>query len=350
MLPPSSYSFSKRNERYLYDEIRYQRQRLALKVFLFLGVLILFPSATVDYWMFSHKSLAFVELIFGVLSLSVLVLILLGFSLSPFASYVFVTMTGMIIWVITMMMETDISTLLWVGIFPFIAFYLLGIRHGLFAHILFTTIILSTLLLWPHQLVYNVNTQIIVNLTGILVAFGVFAYLYEYTSDLANRKWIRHSYTDALTGIGNRKLFSLLLDKYLASTARHDRPVTLVLIDLDHFKRVNDNYGHIIGDAVLVEVAILIRSSIRKEDTLTRWGGEEFMIILPDTNLDDAKALAEKLRSLIQHHPFKSIQQITASFGVAQVQQNLDIDANTQLVDAALYRAKENGRNRVEGS
>jgi diguanylate cyclase (GGDEF)-like protein len=342
--------FTEQTWQHLQNDTRRRQQRTALQVFLFLGVLILVPSAVVDCWLFSQPVLARVELFFGVLSLIVLVLLRKGYELSRYAAYVFVALTGLVLWIITLMLETDMSTLLWIGIFPFIAFYLLGLRHGLVAHALFGLTIITTLVSGLYRLPYEITTQVTVNLTGILIAFGVFAYLYEYTNEQANRRWIRHSYTDPLTGLGNRQLFSLLLHKSHAQATRHHRSVSLILIDLDRFKTVNDTYGHVVGDHVLVELATLLSRSIRRSDTLIRWGGEEFIIIAPDTDIEHAHELAEKLRRTIQSHAFDTVGHITASFGVTQIKTEETEENAVRRADEALYRAKENGRNRIESA
>jgi diguanylate cyclase (GGDEF)-like protein len=339
---------SGRNERYLQQETRQQRQKLALMVFLFVGALILLPSAGVDYWLFGQPVLAGVEAFFGVLSVSFFLLFRRYEILPEIVSYLFVAISGIMIWLITTMLRTDMSTLLWAGIFPFIALYLLGIRHGLIAHVAFGVIMVATLVWYPDRIPYPVTTQLLVNFVGIMTAFGVFAFLYEYTNHRANRQWVQYSYTDPLTGLGNRQLFDLLFEKYCADALRHRRSLSLLLVDLDHFKRVNDTYGHVAGDRLLTELSEVMLAVVRKSDTLTRWGGEEFMIIAPDTDAKHARKLAEKLRRTIQTHTFETVGHITASFGITQIDPNDSKESAVRRADEALYRAKANGRNRIE--
>jgi diguanylate cyclase (GGDEF)-like protein len=123
-----------------------------------------------------------------------------------------------------------------------------------------------------------------------------------------------------------------------------------VLLDIDHFKSVNDKYGHPVGDQVLVDVARLLAEGTREVDVVGRWGGEEFLIICPDTTFDGAMAAAEKLRELISNHSFSVVGSKTASFGVATVRTNDTIPALMARADSALYLCKANGRNCVEGS
>ena len=121
-------------------------------------------------------------------------------------------------------------------------------------------------------------------------------------------------------------------------------------LDIDHFKAVNDTYGHEVGDQVLKMTAKTMRNAFRKNDFLGRWGGEEFLIVCPDTSLDHARVLAERIRLGINQHGFATGARHSASFGVAQWQEAETVDALLARADAALYRAKDLGRDRVEAA
>ncbi len=159
--------------------------------------------------------------------------------------------------------------------------------------------------------------------------------------------------TDFLTGLANRRHFIARMTDELARLQRLDNPYTAVLmLDLDHFKRINDTHGHATGDAILKHFAALIRDALRKIDTVGRVGGEEFAIILPGANLDEAKVFAERLRQKVETTPLTlddTAISITVSIGITAMKAT-DAGADTVLIraDEALYRAKENGRNRVE--
>lgn len=164
----------------------------------------------------------------------------------------------------------------------------------------------------------------------------------------ANETISRLAATDELTGLYNRRYFNEHLHADLSAARRHDYPLSLVMIDLDHFKIVNDTYGHSEGDLVLKAFADVLREIIRTEDIAARWGGEEFTIILPHTASEAAAALAERIRVAFQQYsasatPFP----LSASFGVAQLQENDCADSLIKRVDEAMYRAKHDGRNRV---
>lgn len=154
--------------------------------------------------------------------------------------------------------------------------------------------------------------------------------------------------TDALTGAWNRRQFDDVVEREIDRSKRHGHPVSLLLLDLDLFKRINDDFGHAKGDQVLQQVADCIRGELRKSDSLTRWGGEEFMILMPDTGMSSAIVLAERVRANIAAHSFDGLFNMTASIGVAEFVAPENAAQWAARADAAMYRAKHGGRNRVE--
>jgi len=161
---------------------------------------------------------------------------------------------------------------------------------------------------------------------------------------------IRHmARTDALTGLANRRHFQEELEPALAAARRHEFPVSIAMGDLDHFKTINDTFGHEVGDEALVLFAQILKNSSRQEDTPARWGGEEFIVLMPHTAVDEACNLAERLRKQLAESKCPHIDRaVTASFGVAQFDAMKDDAADfVARVDEALYKAKENGRNQI---
>ncbi|WP_020587420.1 GGDEF domain-containing protein [Desulfobacter curvatus] len=155
---------------------------------------------------------------------------------------------------------------------------------------------------------------------------------------------------DPLTGCYNRRAFETQLKGYASGAARHGKPLSVFMFDLDHFKSVNDTYGHLGGDEVLKEVSRVVRRNIRTEDLLARYGGEEFIAILPETDQAHAIELADRLRQKIfaLRIPFNNRTiRVTASFGVAQLGDGADIKKLVEDADSMLYKAKFNGRNTV---
>ncbi len=154
--------------------------------------------------------------------------------------------------------------------------------------------------------------------------------------------------TDPLTGLSNRLKFDQTLANEMLRSERYRMPLALVLYDIDHFKEVNDTHGHQIGDQVLIELTRFVSSRIRSTDSLSRWGGEEFILLLPGSNVSMAYLVAEKLRSVIEQCRFEGVGVVTCSFGIAEYSEGDSAEALLVRADKALYRAKINGRNRVE--
>ncbi len=123
--------------------------------------------------------------------------------------------------------------------------------------------------------------------------------------------------------------------------------MSLVFFDIDHFKKVNDVFGHLAGDEVLRHIAHLVKSSLRKSDLIARWGGEEFIILLPNTGLDVAIRLAQNIRKIVAIEKFEDVGYLTCSFGVTQLGEDEEEDSVLRRIDTLLYQAKENGRNTV---
>jgi diguanylate cyclase (GGDEF)-like protein len=172
-------------------------------------------------------------------------------------------------------------------------------------------------------------------------------------SNLRLREALRNqSIRDPLSGLFNRRYLEETLEREIRRAVRAEQSLGILMLDLDHFKRFNDTYGHEAGDSVLRETAAFLTRSVRAEDVVCRFGGEEFVVILPLANLQSTQARAEricsKLRDLTVLHQGQSLGRITASFGVAALPDHgTDRGALLEAADAALYRAKREGRDRV---
>ena len=154
--------------------------------------------------------------------------------------------------------------------------------------------------------------------------------------------------TDVLTDLPNRRALGDALRSHLALAERGATALSVVLIDVDHFKQINDRHGHAAGDAALVMLARLLRGLLRGGDLVGRWGGEEFLIVTPSTSLAAAADLAERIRARVAEWPFDHGDAVSISLGVSQALPGDNLDALMQRADRALYRAKGRGRNRVE--
>lgn len=165
--------------------------------------------------------------------------------------------------------------------------------------------------------------------------------------EIEKSEYEKSSKEDPLTGCLNRAGFSSVLLREQENLSKNDSPVSFVILDIDHFKQINDAYGHNVGDEVLVNLTKLIQSKIRNTDALIRWGGEEFVILCGDTPIQNAQFLAEKLRMAIESTSLIKQQQVTCSFGIAEMIAGEDPKRLFERADKALYASKEGGRNRV---
>jgi diguanylate cyclase (GGDEF)-like protein len=157
----------------------------------------------------------------------------------------------------------------------------------------------------------------------------------------------RLSEEDYLTRLYNRRKLHEVIESEILRSRRYNNTFAIILLDIDNFKTTNDMFGHNIGDKILVEIANIIRQTIRESDIAGRWGGEEFLVFCPQTSSEGAFALAEKLRINIEKHEFEEVGYKTGSFGVARIEHGDNVQALINRADQALYTAKESGKNMV---
>lgn len=160
----------------------------------------------------------------------------------------------------------------------------------------------------------------------------------------------RMTIVDGLTGVHNKRYLLEMLDREISRSRRHKRPLSLMMFDIDHFKEINDTFGHLAGDYVLKEMAQAVRNRLRPDDVVGRYGGEEFAIALPETSVQDGTDIADRLRQLIQDHQFEFEGEqirVTVSAGVAELQEGMDVVQLIKAADTHLYEAKRSGRNKT---
>jgi diguanylate cyclase (GGDEF)-like protein len=191
---------------------------------------------------------------------------------------------------------------------------------------------LITLLIDRH---YNHNQGL------VWMTFVIIQVLISTICGILIKKLYRRAHTDVLTGLRNREYFYTKL-----SEQQNKAPVSLILLDLDNFKKVNDTYGHIAGDQVLKQFAEILRGNTRRNDIIARWGGEEFALILPQTDTEEAFKIADRIRMIVENHIFSYDNitcKITVSIGIASTKEGVDVgtDQFIRIADEALYRAKE---------
>lgn len=170
----------------------------------------------------------------------------------------------------------------------------------------------------------------------------------QLRSTVQNSLLQEYALTDALTKLPNRRAFQAVCERQFDPAQRGDRPMCLILVDIDRFKEINDAYGHEAGDRVLQQIAQVLRSVVRQGDHAVRWGGDEFAILLPDSNKNHGRLMAEKIRLTVESFPF-DMGRVTVSLGIAQLSRDNSASSLFRRADQALYEAKHLGRNQVAG-
>lgn len=199
----------------------------------------------------------------------------------------------------------------------------------------------------PVQRVFmlNIAASFAITLVVLLLSWLTIRYYQRRLERLASH--------DALTGILNRQAFEIVFKTLFSDAKRHQKSLSAILFDIDHFKQINDRYGHLAGDEVLKEITRIATLTVRDSDVVARWGGEEFMVLLNNCSLSQATSIGEKLRETISHHSFNPVpgslwdSPVTISLGVAEYLRDEDETTFFKRVDDALYQAKSNGRNRL---
>lgn len=236
---------------------------------------------------------------------------------------------------------------LWFPMVYLMAFNLLGRRQALRFSLTYLAMGLLAgaigLLSSPSLNVSSTNTALQFTLSNIayLSLLYLFAYLRRHYAQMHQM-----AHTDALTSLTNRRAMQIKLDNELERARRYNRPFAVLLADLDHFKRINDTYGHSVGDQVLREAAGRLLQHLRESDSLARWGGEEFLVLAPETDLQQAHHLAQRLLEAIRETPMSGVH-VTLSLGVACYREGDSVAVILSRADEAMYRAKAAGRNQV---
>lgn len=241
------------------------------------------------------------------------------------------------------------ATALWFPVVFPVAFVFLpawtALRFSVFFYVLAVLIGLAGLYLTPQvdQRALNTVVQFYLASLAFLYTQAIYA---RYREQYVDMHQIAH--TDPLTRIANRRLMQDLLEKNCEVARTEKTSFAVLLIDLDHFKRINDLYGHSVGDQVLREVASLLQGVLRQDQSLARWGGEEFMVLAPKTDMHQAQELAKRIAGSLASTKVVGQFEVSASIGLATYREGDTSDTVVRRADAAMYRAKASGRNRVE--
>ena len=247
---------------------------------------------------------------------------------------------------------------LWIFIVAPVSVFIHGLKRGLIDIALFVAII-STLMFMPIDIIAHANYSYEFKLR-LLFSFLTVTFLsalYEYARDKSyqhtlelSKKYQQLAHFDPLTHLSNRRDALCILKREKARFIRSKEPVSIIVCDVDHFKKINDQYGHTAGDVVLIELAKIFTDNIREQDCVARWGGEEFLFILPQTLAKNAHIFATKIHRKLQDHRVtyqdKKIT-VTVSMGIEQLNDNQSIDEIINSADKYLYQAKNSGRNQI---
>ncbi|GAB6073938.1 transporter substrate-binding domain-containing diguanylate cyclase [Nautilia lithotrophica] len=203
-----------------------------------------------------------------------------------------------------------------------------------------------------YQSGYSLKQVLSIIVISLTIILALIYWIRLLKKEITKRKEIEKelqklSIIDSLTGIFNRYKIDTALKQQISYSKRYETPLSIIFFDIDHFKKINDNFGHKAGDIVLKEIADLIKAHLREYDIFGRWGGEEFIIILPNTSLIQAIKVAKKLKSIIENHNFKYIGRLTCSFGVTEFTKEDTADSVLIRVDSFMYEAKKRGRNNI---
>jgi len=245
---------------------------------------------------------------------------------------------------------------LWIYIVPPVAFFFGGLRKGLM-NLGGFILIISIMLFYPHDSLllatysFEFKTRLMYSFLTVTLLFGFYEYSrqksYEFIEELG-QKYEQQAMQDPLTRLPNRRGMRMHLDQEYNRSLRSNQALSILAVDVDHFKKVNDKYLHDGGDFVLESLSVLFAQNIRKQDIVARWGGEEFLFLLPNTDAKDAFILAEKIRKQIESHVIQYKEHsinITLSIGVNAISPDVNIDHAINVADHLMYEAKKRGRN-----
>jgi diguanylate cyclase (GGDEF)-like protein len=298
----------------------------------------------------NNESLAIVELTLSVYSLILLYFARVDKHQFKVSLFFLVPLYSIILWILATPNSSE-TVYVWILVIPVLSHLLLGRWFGLVLSLIFMSsgFFLFILRFYVNDTVFNLIETCNVMLAG--AATLIFSHVYEVSRTRAHRKLLHLATTDSLTSLANRTRFLDVFERERHHAIRNNSDLSLLLLDLDHFKHVNDNHGHDVGDEVLKYVSATISHRLRKTDLACRLGGEEFGVLLPGASLDRAICIAETIRKNIADVPYARGDKLIAlsvSIGVAEHGlDGRDLESLYAIADGHLYRAKTSGRNRI---
>jgi len=319
------------------DEMRARRRRHAYRYVLLLLAVILLPIVAHNIYIRQLLPATGALLLLGILMVNIL---LLSVNRDAFLPPAVVLMLSIALVLLSLYYGQNYNLYL---LFPLLVALpvLLKTRWAVFLGVL-SGLLVAPVVLTQYDRTTAAAVGISMGLTWLVSAWLVFAMTEQ------SRRLKGMAVTDALTGAFNRRYLELQAVRCLRDWERYRRNASLLLLDIDHFKRINDRFGHSVGDLALTRLVGLIQQRLRKVDIICRFGGEEFVLLLSETPCSMARHVAEELRRVVERAKILPEGSLTISVGVCDVTQAQDMEHWFKLADAALYQAKRNGRNRVE--
>jgi diguanylate cyclase (GGDEF)-like protein len=333
--------------------MNFWRVRLILHILLISTVMFTIVAA-INFIVFSSIELGLLDSVGTIVSLGIYAWFRKTGNVALASWMITTAFTALVMYFIFMVNGTA-NSFMWAILIPPISYFLLGKNWGtVFSAIIFGFCCYIAYQLYDSQPAVEYSLGSFLNIVEVSVALLLMFRFYEGTRSDAyrelsyqNQKIQLLAETDKLTGLFNREKFDQYLINLMSSNDRSKTSLSLLLLDVDHFKKINDSKGHLEGDKILKGLAEVLRNRMRPNDLLARWGGEEFVVVLPDTQVDNAKDFAERLRAHVEQNTIVGVN-VSVSIGVTQLTAHDNIDALLFRADQALYKAKNKGRNRVE--
>lgn len=306
------------------------------RVVLLCAFRLLFSAACLLMFLFMRKFRTFKMLSYAIIAIELFAVgvFLAVFSLYSQPDFLIQLLGAMVIILVILMVPNRLACALIVALLSAAGF--LAISYDPFA------------LANPPQYVAAIVYMLVEIALGF--TFALIFLIYQRREYAARTELQKLYATDPLTQVGNRVRLEKEAEKWFAFCSRHGLPLSLVLVDIDNMKQVNDQHGHLAGDATIRELVQTICGHLRKNDVCVRWGGDEFVLLLPGTDPSDAGRLIERIRSEVESHTFSPQSRITCSFGIAGKHQAKTLDELLNLADLSMYQAKKQGKNAACGA
>ncbi|MBD3610204.1 MAG: GGDEF domain-containing protein [Gammaproteobacteria bacterium] len=237
--------------------------------------------------------------------------------------------------------------IVWLPVLPLLYLFLSNVTLGTILVVVHYVVISYVYFSYAEHGIEGVEQRVWIQASVAYVLSAFISVAYESSQAKLQNELIHEAEYDYLTNIYNRRGMSRVLQDDMAYARRYKDPLSFILLDIDNFKTINDRYGHETGDVLLTELGRVLKGNVRVVDHVSRWGGEEFLISMPNTSLKQAQIMAEKLRHTLSQHAFEHVGNITASFGITSLEADDELADCIKRADMALYKAKDAGKNQL---